>query len=58
MTVEALADIEVVRLLCVFGTRDGLAAELSEEDDDIADAKLPRAAALAYASPLRNGGGS
>lgn len=58
MTVEAFADIEVVLLLWVFGTRDGPAAELSEEDDDIADEKLPRAAAFAYARPLRNGGGS
>jgi hypothetical protein len=58
MTVEAFADIEVVRLLCVFGSRDGPAAELSEEEDDIADAKLPKAAAFAYASPLRKGGGS
>lgn len=47
MTVEAFAEIEVVRLLCAFGTRLGLAEELIEEEDDIADEKLPRFVALA-----------
>jgi hypothetical protein len=44
MTVEAFADIEVVRLLCVCvcGDNAGLAVELSEDDEDIADAKAPR----------------
>lgn len=58
-TVEAFADIEVVRLLLVFGfgNRPGLVAEFNEEDEDIADEKVPRPW-LAYARPLRNGGGS
>jgi hypothetical protein len=44
MTVEAFAEIEVVRLLCVCGCGDsaGLVVELSEDEDDIADAKAPR----------------
>jgi hypothetical protein len=44
MTVEALADIEVVRLLCVCGCGDsvGLVVELSEDDEDIAEAKDPK----------------
>lgn len=41
MTVEALAEIDVVRLLCVLGTSVGLVVELREEDEDIAEAKLP-----------------
>lgn len=58
MTVDALADTEVVRLLCVFGVRAGPAEELREEDDDIADAKLPKFVEFAYARPLLKGGGS
>jgi hypothetical protein len=44
MTVEALADIEVVRRLCVCGCGDsvGLVVELSEDDEDIAEAKDPK----------------
>ena len=43
ITVDALADIEVVRLLCVCGVGDsaGLVVELSEDDDDMAEAKVP-----------------
>jgi hypothetical protein len=44
MTVEALADIEVVRLLCVCGCGDsaGLFVELSEDDEDIAEETEPK----------------
>ncbi len=44
ITVEAFADIEVVRLLCVCGCGDsaGLFVELSEEDEDIAEEKEPK----------------
>lgn len=36
MTVEAFAEIEIVRLLWVFGVRAGPAEELMDEEDDIA----------------------
>jgi hypothetical protein len=44
MTVEAFADIEVVRLLCVCGCGEsaGLLVELSEDDEDIAEEKEPK----------------
>jgi hypothetical protein len=44
MTVEALADIEVVRLLwvCGCGDRAGLVVELREDDEDMAEAKDPK----------------
>jgi hypothetical protein len=34
----------------------GLCVELREEDDDIAEEKLPSPVGFAYARPLRNGG--
>lgn len=41
MTVEALADTEVVRLLVLStGASVGLAAELIEDEEDIAEEKL------------------
>jgi len=58
MTVDALADIEVVRLLCVWTTSAGLLVELSDDEDDIAEEKAPRLLGFAYARPRRNGGGS
>lgn len=43
ITVEALADMEVVRLLCVCGVSVvGLPVEFKEDEDDMAEAKLPR----------------
>lgn len=41
MTVDALADIEVVRLLCVWTASVGLLVELREEEEDIADENVP-----------------
>jgi hypothetical protein len=59
ITVEALAEIDIVRLLCVLGEREGLVCELREVDDDIAEEK-PASPwfEFAYTRPLRNGGGS
>jgi hypothetical protein len=43
MTVDAFAEIEVVlRLWAVTGVKEGLPNELRDDDDDIADAALPR----------------
>jgi hypothetical protein len=59
-TVEAFADIDVVRLLCVCGLSvEGLFAELREEDEDMAEEKLPSPwFEFAYDKPRRNCGGS
>jgi hypothetical protein len=62
MTVEAFADIDVVlRRLAGFGANEGLPVEFKDDDEDIADEKFPtgvRFPVIAYANPLRNGGGS
>lgn len=43
ITVDALADIDVVLRLCALvGAREGLPIEFREDDDDIAEATLPR----------------
>lgn len=58
ITVEAFADIEMVRLLLADGDSIGLApVEFIEVDDDIAEETFPRPFfAFAYARPLLNGG--
>lgn len=59
MTVDALADMDVVLRLCVFGRSDGPAGpEFIEDDEDMAEAKVPRLLELANPRPLRNGGAS
>jgi hypothetical protein len=39
ITVDALADIEVVLRLCAIGARDGLPTELRDDEEDIAEAR-------------------
>jgi hypothetical protein len=60
ITVEALAESDVVRLLCGPGESvGGLPGVLREEDDDIAGDKTSSPLfGLGYARPLLNGGGS
>ncbi len=42
MTVEAVADIDVVRLLCTVGDNDGpVAVEFNDEEEDMAELKAP-----------------
>jgi len=59
MTVEAVAEIDVVRLFCVCGVSvAGLFAEFIEDVDDMAEGKVARPPGLEYERPLRNGGAS
>jgi len=63
MTVDALADKDVVLRLEVMGASVGLLGELRDEDDDMAEVTLARGVPcpltiFAYVRPRRNGGGS